>query len=184
MLQDLTPLLLSLLLSKNIRLHPPFLFSERTMKKMNKHRGSSLVSIRLGIMFFILFLISSISSTFGDEINGQNCQPLPIEAMIKETDAISESMEGKKWQPYTDVSEIARKYIPVGCNLKGVVTNLVNAGFDIERNNPQKLTEVILKIPQLQYKRFIVLRSTLTVKIAYQIDRIESVEANIYQPNF
>jgi hypothetical protein len=111
-----------------------------------------------------------------------SCYPHHYATMLGDIDGIVETDEGEAWQSDDFITALVRQYIPVGCDLKEIIRHLKI--FNVEKQYPQQSAEVILKIPLRQNKRFIWLRPSLEIRIAHQQDRVESVTARIYHPDY
>lgn len=113
-----------------------------------------------------------------------SCYPHHYATMLEDIDGIVESDEGEAWQSDDFITALVRQYIPVGCDLEQVTMRLKSFEFIVEKQNPQQFSEVILKISLRQNKRFIWLRPSLEIRIVHKQDRVESVTARIYHPDF
>ncbi|MGZ0077390.1 hypothetical protein [Methylomonas sp. YC3] len=84
---------------------------------------------------------------FAEEHRVASCPAIDVTAIIKEATDTYNYRDRNKFGLYTDVSQKISNYIPLDCDVKTLVTELINGGFELNSNHPEMLTEIHLKIP-------------------------------------
>ncbi len=115
---------------------------------------------------------------FAEEHRVGSCHAIDVVAIIKEARDIYNYRDRNKFGIYTDISQKISNYITLDCDVKTLVTELINGGFELNNNHPEMLTEIHLKIPLSKYEKQII----FYIIIDYKGSRVEALKAIIYAP--
>ncbi|WP_171696949.1 hypothetical protein [Methylomonas sp. ZR1] len=119
-----------------------------------------------------------VSPTFAEEHRVASCHSIDVIAIIKEARDTYNYRDRNKFGLYTDVSQKISNYIPLDCDVKALVTELINGGFELNSNHPEILTEIHLKIPLSKYEKQIM----FYIIFEYKGSRVEALKAIIHAP--
>lgn len=88
--------------------------------------------LRLMVIFLIAIYFSSLALC--NEGGGKKtCNGVDLSALLNDAQLLRKELEGKEIINFTDVSDIARKYISTDCKLVELIIDLFNASFKLSK---------------------------------------------------